>query len=235
MLAVVEESLAAVRSRKTAPDLDRLADGAVGAARAARPGGRAARPPGQRWRRGRRRRGERIADGGVAAADAGRDGPPKPSGAVHGSRLARPAGLGSKAESASAAPAPATPPATILVVDDDEENRAAPGAAARAARVTASGPRPGRPRGAGAPPERAGRPGPARRHDARPRRARGAGVAQAGSGAPSHPGADDLGARRDSERGPVDRARRRGLPAEALRPRAAQGPDRGLPREEAAP
>ena len=113
--------------------------------------------------------------------------------------------------------------------------RGEPGAADAAARPGGSqGPGShGRPRGARPPAERARGSRPPRRHDAGPRRARGAGAAQAGPGAAAHPRPDDLGAQRDGERRALDRAGGRGLPAEAVRPRAAAGPDRSLPREEA--
>ena len=74
---------------------------------------------------------------------------------------------------------------------------------------------------------------PARHHDAGDRRLRGAAPPQGRRPAAPHPGDHDLGARRRRQRGALRRARRRRLPAQAVRPGAAQGAARRLPREEA--
>jgi sigma-B regulation protein RsbU (phosphoserine phosphatase) len=77
------------------------------------------------------------------------------------------------------------------------------------------------------------RRGPARPRDAEPRRHRRAGAAarSARRGAAGH---RHLRADGDGEDRPLHRARRRGLPAEILRPAAAARPPRRHPREEAA-
>jgi class 3 adenylate cyclase len=123
VLAVVEESLAAVRIEESPPDLGRLATAL--AAPLARLGQAVERL-------------RRLADDGSAAADAGRiatavsrlrtlvagglAGPV--TAATPGPGFPTTTDPGLKDESAPAAPAPAAPPATILIVDDDEENRA---------------------------------------------------------------------------------------------------------------
>ena len=69
-----------------------------------------------------------------------------------------------------------------------------------------------------------GRPGAARRDDAGSGRLCRAPADEGRSGAARHPRAHDLGARRDGERGALHRARRRGLPSQAVRPVSCSRP-----------
>ena len=62
---------------------------------------------------------------------------------------------------------------------------------------------------------------------------RGARADQGRPGAARHPGHHDLGRQRDRQRRALHRARRRGLPAQAVQPRAAEGAGRRLPGEQA--